>query len=250
MDGAILITGGAKRLGAAMARAIAAAGGKLVIHARAMTDEAEAFAAELGATLVFGDLADAAVPERLIKEAVQKAGPLYGLINNASRFEFDAATSVTADNMAAHMAPNLVAPVLLTKYFAAAHFQQSAPERGVVINILDQKLSNLNPDFFSYTLSKAALAAATEMFALALAPRLRVCGIAPGLTMISNLQTPERFEVAWRANPLARGATPEDIAAAALYILNTPSVTGTVLQVDGGEHLMRRTRDVGFLGKT
>jgi NAD(P)-dependent dehydrogenase (short-subunit alcohol dehydrogenase family) len=244
MDGAVLITGGARRLGAAMARAIAAAGYKVVIHARDMSDEAAALAAEIGAKLVFGDLADPAVPERIIAEAVRQAGPLFGLINNASRFEFDAVASVTAETINAHMAPNLVAPVLLTKYFAAAQ----ALERGVVINILDQKLSNLNPDFFSYTLSKAALAAATEMFALALAPRLRVCGIAPGLTMISNLQTPERFEVAWRANPLRRGAAPEDIAAAALYILNTPSVTGTVLQVDGGEHLMRRARDIGFLG--
>jgi NAD(P)-dependent dehydrogenase (short-subunit alcohol dehydrogenase family) len=117
-----------------------------------------------------------------------------------------------------------------------------------VINILDQKLSNLNPDFFSYTLAKAALAAASEMFAMALAPKIRVCGIAPGLTMISNLQTPERFETAWRDNPLRRGAAPQDIAAAALYILNTPSITGTTLTVDGGEHLMRRARDVGFLG--
>jgi NAD(P)-dependent dehydrogenase (short-subunit alcohol dehydrogenase family) len=227
-----------------MARAIAAAGTKVVVHAREMSDEAGALAAEIGAELVFGDLADPAVPEQIIAAAVQKAGPLYGLINNASRFEFDAATTVTVEQINAHMAPNLVAPVLLTKHFAAAQ----TLERGVVINILDQKLSNLNPDFFSYTLSKAALAAATEMFALALAPKIRVCGIAPGLTMISNLQTPERFEVAWRANPLHRGATPEDIAAAALYLLNTPSVTGTVLQVDGGEHLMRRVRDVGFLG--
>jgi NAD(P)-dependent dehydrogenase (short-subunit alcohol dehydrogenase family) len=240
MDGAVLITGGAKRLGAAMARGIAAAGYKVVIHARAMSDEAGAFAAEIGARLVFGDLADASVPARIIDEA----GPLCGLINNASLFEFDSAASVTEQQINAHMAPNLVAPVLLTKYFAEAF----SGEQGVVINILDQKLSNLNPDFFSYTLAKAALAAATEMFALALAPKIRVCGIAPGLTMISNLQTPERFEVAWRENPLKRGATPEDIAAAALYILRTPSVTGTVLQVDGGEHLMRRPRDVGFLG--
>lgn len=246
MDGAVLITGASRRLGAAMARGIAAAGYQVVIHARETSDEATALADEIGAKLVFGDLADPAAPEIIIAEAVQKAGPLYGLINNASRFEYDAATSVSAAQIAAHMAPNLVAPVLLTKYFAAAQ----SLERGVVINILDQKLSNLNPDFFSYTLAKAALAAASEMFAMALAPKIRVCGIAPGLTMISTLQTPERFEAAWRENPLRRGSAPDDIAAAALYILNTPSITGTTLTVDGGEHLMRRARDVVFLGNS
>jgi NAD(P)-dependent dehydrogenase (short-subunit alcohol dehydrogenase family) len=141
------------------------------------------------------------------------------------------------------MAPNLVAPVLLTKHFTA----RLTLERGVVINILDQKLANLNPDFFSYTMSKAALAAATEMFAMALAPKIRVCGIAPGLTMKAPKQTEEKFETAWRANPLQRGSTPEDIARAALFILQTPSITGTTIYVDGGEHLMRRSRDVGLL---
>ena len=246
MNGAILITGSARRLGAAMARAIVAAGLKVVLHARIPTDEIYKLASELDMPMVFGDLAAPGIPERMISQAVEQAGPLAGLINNASHFEFDSPVSVTPESLNAHMLPNLAAPVLLTKYFAAA----LTLERGVVINILDQKLSNLNPDFFSYTLSKAALAAATEMFAMALAPKIRVCGIAPGLTMISSLQTPERFEVAWRANPLQRGATPEDIALAALMILHTPSMTGTTITVDGGEHLTRRSRDVGFLGQT
>ena len=110
-----------------------------------------------------------------------------------------------------------------------------------------QKLSNLNPDFFAYTLSKAALAAATEMMAQAFAPAIRVCGIAPGLTLPGAKQTPERFARAWRANPLGRGAAPEDIAAAALFIVQTPSLTGTTLTVDSGEHLLHRGRDVAFL---
>jgi NAD(P)-dependent dehydrogenase (short-subunit alcohol dehydrogenase family) len=243
MNGAVLITGGAKRLGAAMARAVAAAGYTVVIHANTSADAAAALAAELGGFFVLGDLADPNAPEKIIHEAVQKAGPLYGLINNASRFEFDSGRSVSALSVAAHMAPNLVAPVLLTKHFAA----RLTLERGVVINILDQKLANLNPDFFSYTMSKAALAAATEMFAMALAPKIRVCGIAPGLTMKAPKQTEEKFETAWRANPLQRGSTPEDIARAALFILQTPSITGTTIYVDGGEHLMRRSRDVGLL---
>jgi NAD(P)-dependent dehydrogenase (short-subunit alcohol dehydrogenase family) len=240
---AVLITGGAKRLGAAMARAIAAAGYKPVVHANKSAAEAAALAEELGGFFLLGDLADPAAPARIIDEAVQKAGPLYGLINNASRFEFDSARAVSAESMAAHLAPNLIAPVLLTKYFA----ESQTLERGVVINILDQKLSNLNPDFFSYTLSKAALAAATEMFAMALAPRVRVCGIAPGLTMQAPKQSEAAFEKAWRANPLQRGSSPEDIARAAVFLLQTPAITGTTITVDGGEHLMRRSRDVGLL---
>jgi len=243
MKEAVLITGGAKRLGAAMARAIAAAGYKPVIHANKSADAAKALAEELGGVFVLGDLADPTAPSRIIDEALQKAGPLYGLINNASRFIFDSAASVSTESIAAHMAPNLTAPVLLTKHFVA----RLTLERGVVINILDQKLSNLNPDFFSYTLTKAALAAATEMLAMALAPRVRVCGIAPGLTMKAPNQTEQKFEKAWRANPLQRGSAPEDIARAAVFILQTPSITGTTITVDGGEHLMRRSRDVGLL---
>ncbi len=243
MNGAVLITGGARRLGAATSRAIAAAGYNVVIHANRSANEAMALAEELGGHVVLGDLADPNTPGRLISEAIAKAGPLFGLINNASRFEYDTAGSVTAESIAAHAGPNLTAPVLLTRLFAAS----LSLEGGVVINMLDQKLANLNPDFFSYTLSKAALAAATEMFAMALAPKIRVCGIAPGISVAAPKQSQERFEKAWRANPLQRGSTPEDIARAAVFILQTPCMTGTTLYVDGGEHLMRRSRDVGVL---
>jgi len=234
----ILITGGAKRLGAAMARGLVAAGYSVIIHAHESGPEAEALAAELNARVVLGDLADPETPARLIAQA----GPLGGLINNASRFVFDSPATVSADSMLAHAASNLFAPVLLAQGFAA-----QKPERGVIINILDQKLTNLNPDFFAYTLSKAALAAANDMMAQAFAPNIRVCAIAPGLTLPSPKMTPERFEQAWRANPLRRGATPEDIAAAAVFIMGTPSMTGTVITVDGGEHLTHRPRDIAFL---
>jgi NAD(P)-dependent dehydrogenase (short-subunit alcohol dehydrogenase family) len=243
MNGAVLITGGARRLGAATSRAIAAAGHTVVIHAHHSAEEAQELADELGGYVVLGDLADPATPERLIAEAIAKAGPLFGLVNNASRFEYDQAGSITAETIAAHVAPNLTGPVLLTRYFAAS---LTLPD-GVVINMLDQKLANLNPDFFSYTLSKAALAAATEMFAMALAPKIRVCGIAPGISVAAPKQSQEKFEKAWRANPLQRGSSPEDIARAAVFILQTPCVTGTTLYIDGGEHLMRRSRDVGIL---
>jgi NAD(P)-dependent dehydrogenase (short-subunit alcohol dehydrogenase family) len=243
MNGAVLITGGARRLGAAMARAIAGAGYIPVIHANRSAKEATALAAELDGHAILADLSDPAAPEKLIQEAIAKAGPLFGLVNNASRFEFDLAGTVTADTITAHAGPNLAAPVLLTRHFAAS---LTLPH-GVVINMLDQKLANLNPDFFSYTLSKAALAAATEMFAMALAPKIRVCGIAPGISVRAPNQTEEKFQKAWRANPLQRGSTPEDIASAALFILQTPCITGTTLFIDGGEHLMRRSRDVGML---
>lgn len=234
----ILITGGAKRLGAAMARKLVAAGYPVIIHANRSLSEAQALADELGARVVQGDLADPDVPARLIGAC----GPLHGLINNASHFVFDAPGSVDAASLHAHLGPNLVAPVLLARAFAARK-----PAQGVIINMLDQKLSNLNPDFFAYTLSKAALAAATEMMAQAFAPAIRVCGIAPGLTLPGVKQTPERFAQAWRANPLRRGAAPEDIAAAALFIMQTPSLTGTTITVDSGEHLLHRGRDVAFL---
>jgi NAD(P)-dependent dehydrogenase (short-subunit alcohol dehydrogenase family) len=242
MKHAVLITGGAKRLGAAMARAISAAGYPVIIHANTGAAEAHALAAELGnAHVVLGDLTDN--PARIIDAAIAQAGPLFALINNASRFVMDRPASTDAAAIAAHMAPNLTAPVLLAQRFAATQTLES----GVIINMLDQKLGNLNPDFFSYTLAKAALAAAGEMMAMAFAPKIRVCGIAPGIALPGPNQTEQNFARAWRANPLQRGALPEDIAAAALFILQTPSVTGTTVTVDGGEHLMHRMRDIAFL---
>jgi NAD(P)-dependent dehydrogenase (short-subunit alcohol dehydrogenase family) len=234
----ILITGSTKRLGAALARALHAAGYTVLLHARHADDEGMALAAALNTRLLLGDLADPATPARLVAEA----GPLGGLINNASRFVFDSPKSVTLDSLQAHMAPNLFAPVLLARAFAAQN-----PASGVIINLLDQKLTNLNPDFFAYTLTKAALAAATEMMALAFAPSIRVCGIAPGITLPAPNMSDESFARAAANNPLRRGATPEDIAAAALFIIRTPSVTGTTLTVDGGEHLTHRPRDISLL---
>ena len=245
MKGAALITGGGRRIGATIARHLAAKGLPIVIHHRNSEGEAEALAAEIsaGGGSAFTIAADLAEPvEGLIEAAEAKAGPISVLVNNASHFIFDKPATVSAESLAAHLAPNLVAPVLLSRDFAA----RAGERPGLIVNILDQKLGNLNPDFFSYTLSKAALAAATEMLAMAFAPNIRVCGIAPGLTMIAPKQTPEKFERAWRSTPLRQGSAPEDIARAIGFIIDTPSLTGTTLVIDGGEHLMHRGRDVSF----
>ncbi|MGC9270609.1 SDR family oxidoreductase [Acidiphilium sp.] len=247
MSGAALITGGAKRIGAAMTRAIAARGWPVVIHYRHAAAEAAALAREIieaggAAHAIEADLADEAAVAALLGRAEALAGPITVLVNNASHFTFDQAASVTPASIAAHIAPNLTAPVVLARDMAA----RIGARHGVIINILDQKLANLNPDFFAYTLSKAALAAATEMLAMALAPRIRVCGISPGLTLIGANQSPDNFVRGQQATPLRHGSAPEDIARAVLFILETPSITGTTLLVDAGEHLMRRQRDVSF----
>lgn len=245
--GAALITGGARRIGAAIARHLAARGRSVVIHHRASGAEAADLIAEIEAQggRGFSIQADLSIPaevERMISEARSLAGPLGVLVNNASHFVFDKPVSVTVESMAAHISPNLVAPVLLARDFAAS----LKDGRGVIVNILDQKLINLNPDFYSYTISKAALAAATEMLAMALAPDIRVCGVAPGLTMIAPKQSQEKFDRSWRSMPLRQGSAPEDVARAVQFVIDTPSITGTTLYVDGGEHLMHRGRDVSF----
>ena len=243
--GAALVTGGAQRLGAVIVKTVAKTGRAVVIHYNRSREAAEALrrdviAAGGAAFLLACDLTDTGQVETVIERATALAGPLDVLVNNAARFVFDAPRNVNANSMAAHFAPNLVAPVLLARDFAIAR----GPAPAAIINLLDQKLFNLNPDFFSYTLSKAALAAATEMLAMAFAPHVRVCGVAPGLTLIAERQSQENFSRGQAATPLRRGSTPEDIARAVRFIIETPSVTGTVLTVDAGEHLMHRQRDV------
>lgn len=246
-EGAALVTGGAKRIGAAIVRALAAMGMPVVIHYRSAGAEAAALAAEIVAGggiahLIEADLADAGQAGDLVERAEALAGPIGVLVNNASHFVFDSAANVTAGSIEAHMGPNLTAPVILAREMAA----RIGGRNGVIVNILDQKLDNLNPDFFAYTLSKAALATATEMLAMALAPSIRVCGVSPGLTLIAAKQSEESFRRGQNATPLRRGSDPEDIARAIRFIVETPSITGTTLVVDAGEHLMRRQRDVSF----
>jgi NAD(P)-dependent dehydrogenase (short-subunit alcohol dehydrogenase family) len=249
---AALITGGAKRIGAAIATALAQDGWIVALHYHRSASEAATLAASLNQNRhvcfpIQADLSRRADIESLVARASEAVAPvgakLRCLVNNASMFSYDSIGTLDWDHWERALVPGLYAPVFLTKFFADTIEEG---EHGLVINMLDQKLRSLNPDFFSYTISKYGLLGATEMLAMALAPRIRVCGIAPGITLPSAKQSPEQFEAAWRKAPLGRNATPEDIVRAVRFIVSTGSLTGTVLLLDGGESLMRRSRDVAF----
>ena len=242
-QGAALVTGGAKRLGRAFIEALAADGRDVVIHYNNSSDEAEALAKELKGVNALALGADLSKPEEaagLIKRANQALGSVGVLVNSASIFEQDQLESVGADSFHRHMTANTLAPALLTKALAGQGL-----ERACVVNVLDYKLFNLNADYFSYTLSKAALKTMTEMLAKSLAPNVRVNAIAPGLTLPSAHHSEAEFERVHDDNPLKRGATPEDLVAALRFFVNTPSVSGQIVCVDGGQHFdPRLSQDV------
>ncbi len=251
MKGA-LVTGGGRRLGAVMARHLGAQGWHVFVHHHASADGARQVAAEIiaaggKATPVQADLGDAKAVARLY-EACEATCPLELLINNASSFAYDTAESVTAEMLEAQMRVNLFAPVLLTQKLHESLTTRGA--RGVAINIVDNKVFGLNPDYFSYTLTKVALQGMVQMQAMALAPTLRVAGIAPGITLISGLQTEEAFERSRRNNPMGMGCTPEQILNAVDFILASPAYHGQTMVIDGGQVLQRRPRDVVFLEKS
>ena len=245
---AVLVTGGARRVGAAIVRALAADGWTVFLHYHRSRREAAALAEELSlkggrCIPVPADLARIEEVIGLVPRCLEHVPTLKCLINNASAFECDSIGSLTPESWARHLAPNLTAPAFLSKSFA----EHAEPERdNVIINMLDQKVRNLNPDFFSYTISKIGLLGLTETLALALAPAVRVCGIAPGITFPSGAQSEEQFARAWRAPPLGRSSSPEEIVLAIRFILATPSMTGNILYLDGGESLTKRPRDVAF----
>ena len=239
-----LITGAGRRIGAAVARALAKAGYAVVLHGNHSRAEAEALAGEIAgqggrASVVLGDLADAEAVARIVPAAAAFA-PLTLLVNNASEFDEDEIASLERARFERTLAVNLTAPLFLAQAFAA-----QAPREADcgIVNILDQRVLKPTPRFFSYALSKAALANATLTLAQALAPAIRVNGVAPGPTLPSPRQTPAQFAEQAKALPLARGPTPEDIAAAVVYLASAKSVTGAVLAVDGGQHLAWRTAD-------
>ncbi len=240
----VLVTGGGRRIGAAISRRMAQAGWGVVIHHNASGGEARALAAELPrAWTIRSDLGDAAQAAALVGRAARLCGGLHGLVNNASLFEFDSPAEFTPEAFARHMAVNLLAPALLTQGFAAA---LPAGDEGAVVNLLDNRLYAANPDYFTYALSKYGLAGMTEMHALAFAPRIRVNGVAPAITLVSGEQSVESFRRAHVNNPLERGVTASDVAEAVAYLMAASSTTGSVVVVDSGQRLRRRGRDVAF----
>lgn len=248
----VLVTGAARRIGRAIALDLAAHGHDIALHCHQASAESSATCEELRALgaraeVFAADLADEAACRALVPAIVQRLGRVDALVNNASRFAYDDAASVGPAEMDAHWRVNTAAPVLLAR---ALHEHLAARDAsGCVVNLLDQKLANPNPDYFSYTLSKAALQSATVMLAQAFAPRLRVCGVAPGVTLLSGDMSEAEFERAHRLTPLQRSSTPEDIAGAVRYLLGARAVTGGTLLVDGGQHLAAQPRDVAFLVK-
>ncbi len=239
MPRAVLVTGGAQRIGAAIARALAADGWAVAVHYRASAAAAEALVREIASTggravALAADLADESAVRRLVPEAAAALGPLGCLVNNASRFENDTAASATQESWEAHLGVNLRAPFVLTQDFAA---QLPASAEGAVVNMLDERVWNLTPYFVSYTVSKAGLWTLTQTMALALAPRIRVNGVGPGPALPSPRQSAAQFARQCASLPLRRGTSPEEIVGAVRFILSAPSMTGQMIALDGGQHL-------------
>ncbi len=237
---AALVTGGARRIGRALALALADEGYAVAIHHHNSHRDAEALLAELRdggcrAAGLSADLADEAAVRRLLPDAAAAlGGPIGVLVNNASVFGNDTIATATRDSWDEHFAVNLRAPFVLTQEFAARLPQDAG---GVVVNLLDERVWNLTPYFVSYTLTKSALWTLTRTMALALAPRIRVNGIGPGPTLPSPRQSEEQFLARVSAMPLGRGTSPGEVAAALRFILAAPAMTGQMIALDGGEHL-------------
>jgi NAD(P)-dependent dehydrogenase (short-subunit alcohol dehydrogenase family) len=236
---AVLITGGAQRIGRAIALALAADGWAVAVHYRASRAPAAMLVDEIvgaggRAVALDADLADEAAVAALVPRATAALGALGCLVNNASAFENDTVATVDRVSWDAHLEVNLRAPFVLMQSFAA---QLPETAGGAIINLLDQRVWSLTPYFVSYTVSKAALWTLTQTMALALAPRIRVNGIGPGPTLPSPRQSAAQFERQCASLPLRRATTPDEIAAAARFILAAPALTGQMIALDGGQHL-------------
>lgn len=242
-----LVTGAAKRIGAALARALAEDGFQVAIHCNRSTREAAALARQLAdeghpePLVIAQDLAADAVADAIFAQLPQ---PPCLLINNASLFEEDRLGAMDAALWQRQMAVNLRAPALLTDRFAR---DLPAGVNGLIVNISDAKLAAPNPDYFSYTISKFGLAGLTELAARALAPRIRVNAIAPSVTLVSGPQSRDNFAAAHVYNPLSRGVVVEDLVRALRLLVATPTITGQTLTIDSGQRFLALPRDVAYM---
>jgi NAD(P)-dependent dehydrogenase (short-subunit alcohol dehydrogenase family) len=238
---AALVTGAARRIGKAISLELAAARYHVVLHYNHSHIEADKLCQQIKnnggeASIVRGELSIAEQADSLFERASEGLGtPIDVLVNNASVFEYDDVKSVDAISFDKHFYTNLYAPLSLTRQLAAG---LGGAEIGNVINIIDQRVLNPGPRFTSYTLSKSALWTLTRTSAQELAPRIRVNAIAPGPVLKSSHQKIEDFEKECAELPLGQGPTPQEIAAAVLFLLDTPSVTGQMITLDGGQSLV------------
>jgi NAD(P)-dependent dehydrogenase (short-subunit alcohol dehydrogenase family) len=250
-----LVTGAGKRLGRAMALYLAGRGHDVAIHYASSADAAEAVASEIRATgrkaqTFRADLLVETETQALIPAAMAALGPLTVLVNNASIFEYDRIETASRESWDRHLESNLRAPYVLTQAFArqcppAASDANGEPvAQGLVINMIDQRILKLTPEFSTYTIAKMGLWALTQTAAQGLAPHVRVNGIGPGPTLQGARQSAEHFASQRAATVLGRGAHPSDITAALGFFLDSPAVTGQFIAVDGGQHLGWRTPDV------
>ena len=234
-----LVTGAAKRIGKSIALRLAENGWHVAIHYRKSAAKAEAVAAEVRlrggkAVTVEADLMHEHEVEAIIPKVTEHLGPMSLLVNNASTFEMDKAETATRASWDKHIEANLRAPFVLSQAFARQFTKESG---GNIINMLDQRVWKLTPYFVSYTVAKMGLWTLTRTLALSYAPRIRVNGIGPGPTLPSPRQSDEQFAQQSAAMPLGHGASPREIARAVLFILDSPSMTGQMIALDGGEHL-------------
>lgn len=248
----LLVTGGAKRLGRLIALTAAGAGWDVALHCNASVDAATATAEEVRALgrqalVVQADLADPAQVETLVARTAAAAGqPLAGLVNSASLFEWDDAASLTAQGFLTHQTVNTLAPVLLIRALHQGLAAEGAGRQGAVVNILDFKLANPNPDHLSYTLSKYALAGASRLLARSLAPTVRVNTVSPGYVLPAPGQDETEFQRLSRRNPLDRAPDAQQVADAVVFLLNHDTITDQDIAVDCGLRFLNLARDVGM----
>ncbi len=243
----VLITGAAKRLGRAIALHLAESGWAVAVHYNNSQTEAEETVAALHlkgvhAAAINADLTLEDDTERLIARARAAVGPLTALVNNASVFENDTIATMTRQSWDKHIEANLRAPLVLSRDFAE---QLPEGQEGAIVNLLDQRLLKPTPQFLSYGVSRAGLHWLTVTLAQALGPRIRVNGVAPGPTLRNERQSEAHFKKQLESTILGRGAMPEDVARAVAYLIDARAVTGQMIAVDGGQHLIWKTADAG-----